>query len=847
MISVKNFSAQSISVPDFSSKRKKNYKNYNECIKDQKTETSKIPINKKALFIGKKDTDSSKVYTKNNLPDLDIGDIKNEPKNNKVEYYDTNSSSNLGFSLHNDFKISEKSDSIISRNCINSPEYKAGTSPFRFGIKPLLNFQTNQILTDNTFYSSNTCVFDYGGLQLPSEDLEYNHYCDLYQDRTDLNFFRSLKGSPGPIKQPSKNVLVSEFEGLTIGNQTYDDKKNCRNSFINALKTNNKNIQNFNIGFSFAKKKKSLSNCEKLILDIFSTDFDTDEDDFSLNNTQKINTTINKNQHDYSVKIKSENLKFPLDFENENLQHNDLIKPTSPSEKFNFSFINKSQDSIKIIADSDGFGPGLEYLNKNPSKVDTSGYNFWTPIHSSDNITPDRPDLELMAKNRTYYQDKYEIHSYLSDSARPSSSSSDGCSSTPTRMGSSNSSFSDEYAFYKYNRESSQYHELEKGVPTQIRNPHNTDENNRQVSTKFNSQKSKFNGMNRKELSENLLDAITDQYGCRSIQKSLEQCDDIYMTFVYNKVKDIFPILMVDPFGNYFCQKFLECCSDDIRTDLVEVICRDIEKISINIHGTRALQKLIEYSFSNSNQVNNITKSLESCLIKLIKDLNGNHVIQKVLQFFSSEDCQFIYDAVSRNCLMIASHRHGCCVFQRCADQANSAQLSFLCSNILENLLSLVKDPYGNYVIQYILDLKDPEFLDMLIPIFSLNFITLSKHKFSSNVIEKCIRVSSYIFKDSQISGGNSEKKYYNHNLEKISPKKRIELLVSNLIKSPSHFETLIKDPYGNYVVQTLIEHAEIPLRSTIVKLISQISNSIRATTHGKRILNKISKHTHKN
>ncbi|OMJ08722.1 Pumilio domain-containing protein [Smittium culicis] len=641
-------------------------------------------------------------------------------------------------------------------------------------------------------------------------------------------------------------MLVSELEGLTIGNQTHENKKHCSNPFINTFNRNSKNIQDFNVGFSNPKKKKSLSNCEKLILDIFSTDFDTD-DDFSLNNTQKINTTNNKIQNSYSVKINYENLKIPIDFEYENLQSNDLIKPTSPSEKFNFNFIDKSQESIKIVTDSDSFGPGLEYLNKNPSILDSCSFNFWSPIHSSDNKILGGSDLESMAKNHTHSHNNYEMHSYVSDSVRPSSSSSDGCSSTPTRMGSSYSNYPDEYTFSKYYGESLQHQEIENSIPTQIRNPRNIDEKNHQISTKLNCQKSKFSGMNKKELSENLLDAITDQYGCRSIQKSLEQCDDIYMTFVYNKVKDIFPTLMVDPFGNYFCQKFLECCSDDIRTDLVEVICRDIERISTNIHGTRALQKLIEYSFSNSNQVKNITKSIKPILIKLIKDLNGNHVIQKILQFFGSDDCQFIYDAVSKNCLMVASHRHGCCVFQRCADQANSAQLSFLCSNILDSLLSLVKDPYGNYVIQYILDLKDPEFLDMLIPIFSSNFIALSKHKFSSNVIEKCIRVSSYLSKDSQISGGNSGKKYYNHNLEKISPKKRIECLVSNVIKSSLHFETLIKDPYGNYVVQTLIEHAEPPLRSTVVRLISQISNSIRATTHGKRILNKISKYTHKN
>lgn len=52
----------------------------------------------------------------------------------------------------------------------------------------------------------------------------------------------------------------------------------------------------------------------------------------------------------------------------------------------------------------------------------------------------------------------------------------------------------------------------------------------------------------------------------------------------------------------------------------------------------------------------------------LIKDINGNHVIQKCLQRLSFTDKQFVYDAVSAHCVEVATHRHGCCVLQRCID-----------------------------------------------------------------------------------------------------------------------------------------------------------------------------------
>lgn len=66
--------------------------------------------------------------------------------------------------------------------------------------------------------------------------------------------------------------------------------------------------------------------------------------------------------------------------------------------------------------------------------------------------------------------------------------------------------------------------------------------------------------------------------------------------------------------------------------------------------------------------------ALEPNVVALIKDLNGNHVIQKCLHKLSPEHNQFIYDTVSQHCIEVASHKHGCCVYQRCIDHAVQSQ-----------------------------------------------------------------------------------------------------------------------------------------------------------------------------
>jgi hypothetical protein len=51
----------------------------------------------------------------------------------------------------------------------------------------------------------------------------------------------------------------------------------------------------------------------------------------------------------------------------------------------------------------------------------------------------------------------------------------------------------------------------------------------------------------------------------------------------------------IDPFGNYLCQKLMEYCTDAQRTMIVEQVSTAIISISLNMHGTRAVQRMIEF------------------------------------------------------------------------------------------------------------------------------------------------------------------------------------------------------------------------------------------------------------
>ncbi|KAF9916415.1 hypothetical protein BX616_003824 [Lobosporangium transversale] len=302
-----------------------------------------------------------------------------------------------------------------------------------------------------------------------------------------------------------------------------------------------------------------------------------------------------------------------------------------------------------------------------------------------------------------------------------------------------------------------------------------------------------------------------DQHGCRYLQKKLEEQNEAHLAIIFNEVFGHFVELMTDPFGNYLCQKLLEYCGDEQRTAIVETVAPDLVNISLNMHGTRAVQKMIEF-LSTPQQIAIVVVALNPSVVTLIKDLNGNHVIQKCLNRLASEDNQFIYNAISAHCIEVATHRHGCCVLQRCIDHASASQKIQLVREITFNALALVQDPFGNYVVQYVLDLADNRFTDALIRRFIGNVCVLSVQKFSSNVIEKCIRVAE--------------------------PETR-KFLIEEMINK-ARLDKLLRDSYANYVVQTALEFADPMQRAQLVECIRPLLPAIRNTPYGKRIQSKL-------
>ena len=295
-----------------------------------------------------------------------------------------------------------------------------------------------------------------------------------------------------------------------------------------------------------------------------------------------------------------------------------------------------------------------------------------------------------------------------------------------------------------------------------------------------------------------------DQNGCRLLQRLLEEQRVGVVDVVYEETFPHLNELMTDPFGNYLCQKLIEHCSEQQRLSILSKVAPDVVAISLNLHGTRAVQKLVE-SISTPRETELLVASIRTAVVSLVKDLNGNHVIQRCLHHLSSADNQVIYDAVCRHCVSVSTHKHGCCVLQRCIDYATVGQKRQLIHEICVNALELVQDAYGNYVVQYVLDLNDPASTAAIVTNLAGHIGSLSVQKFSSNCVEKCLELAN----------------------DKLRSRMIDELV------NPERLPRLLQDPYANYVLQKALSVSKKQQLDRLVSVIRPHLHQLKNTAFG--------------
>jgi len=280
-----------------------------------------------------------------------------------------------------------------------------------------------------------------------------------------------------------------------------------------------------------------------------------------------------------------------------------------------------------------------------------------------------------------------------------------------------------------------------------------------------------------------------------------------HINLIFDAVHGDVVALSMDPFGNYLIQKLVQYGTVEQRATLVSMAAPHLIPIALNVHGTRVIQKMLEVADTDA-QIDTLIGAMAARVMELILDMNGNHVVQRCLASLPPERAAFVYDAVRNETVRVSTHRHGCCVLQRCLDHAPEMHRGPIIGLVVSNAKKLVLDPFGNYVVQYVLELKSAELTRGIANALVGAFAELSLQKFSSNVIEKCLQAGDM----------------------------HVIATVTREITSAKSLGQLLHDPFANYVLQTLLTVGGEAEAALLLEKLQPHLKTLRSTLYGKRI-----------
>ncbi|XP_074557668.1 pumilio homolog 5-like [Curcuma longa] len=328
----------------------------------------------------------------------------------------------------------------------------------------------------------------------------------------------------------------------------------------------------------------------------------------------------------------------------------------------------------------------------------------------------------------------------------------------------------------------------------------------------------KSNKARRYELSDisgRIVEFSSDQHGSRFIQQKLENCSIQDKASVFKEILPHASSLITDVFGNYVIQKFFEHGTPEQRNELAYKLVGNVLALSLQMYGCRVIQKALEVI--ELDLKTQLVQELDGHVMKCVRDQNGNHVIQKCIECVPTEKITFIISAFHGQVATLSTHPYGCRVIQRvlehCTDESQS---QCIVDEILQSVCQLAQDQYGNYVTQHVLEKGKPHERGQIISKLSGKILQMSQHKFASNVVEKCIKY------------GNAEER--DHMIKQIIGETEDN---DNLL-------VMMKDQFGNYVVQKILDTCTDKQREILVNHIKVHLQSLKKYTYGKHIVARV-------
>ncbi|KAJ3676674.1 hypothetical protein LUZ60_004086 [Juncus effusus] len=319
------------------------------------------------------------------------------------------------------------------------------------------------------------------------------------------------------------------------------------------------------------------------------------------------------------------------------------------------------------------------------------------------------------------------------------------------------------------------------------------------------------------EIAGHVVEFSADQYGSRFIQQKLETATNEEKDMVYEEIMPHALTLMTDVFGNYVVQKFFEHGNPEQIKELADQLTGRVLALSLQMYGCRVIQKAIEVV--GLDQQRQMVAELDGHVMRCVRDQNGNHVIQKCIECVPQDVIHFIVSTFYGQVVVLSTHAYGCRVIQRVLEHCDDPKTQqIMMDEILDSVCLLAQDQYGNYVVQHVLEHGKPEERSLIIEKLVGQIVQMSQQKFASNVVEKCLSFGTAVERQLIIA-------------EMLGPTEENEAL-----------QAMMKDQFGNYVVQKVLETCSDQQREMILTRIKIHLTALKKYTYGKHIVARVEK-----
>ncbi|KAL4431371.1 hypothetical protein ABPG75_006627 [Micractinium tetrahymenae] len=308
-----------------------------------------------------------------------------------------------------------------------------------------------------------------------------------------------------------------------------------------------------------------------------------------------------------------------------------------------------------------------------------------------------------------------------------------------------------------------------------------------------------------------------DQHGSRLVQQQLEAAEPELVLELFGEVRHKLLPLMVDVFGNYVVQRFLERGGEEVRGAVAEAVRGKVLPLALQMYGCRVVQKALEV-LPMEERVS-ICQELTDHTLRCVRDQNGNHVVQKCIECVQPSDpARAMIETIVNKGQSLSGHTFGCRLVQRVLEFCSIPELrGRVITDVLGNALQLSHDQYGNYVVQHLVIKGPTDAREVIVGKVAPQVMTLAQHKYASNVVEACLKHGTQAHRDAIL-----------------------EQMIAEAVARPAALTALMRDQYGNYVVQRSLDVATPAQRVALLRSIQPHLEALRKYTYGKHIVAKV-------